>query len=252
MIARRISICLLALSVVCTGPVSAQDDNNLVQLITVQVRPGTNAMFEEYVKAVREASREQGLENYWFASQSVSGPPVYTIGLQRGSWASLNDAAPALAEAYGEEEAARLEGLLRRSVSEVNNEFYRTRMDLSVPNQAGPIDGLIYYRLGINQGMMGQYIEGSMKTREASLAVVPDSAYIVQIPQMGANGVRVVGFVRSWSDLDEGIMNPGARVIEHFGQQEGQELISMINETINSIEMTVHRPRGDLNHFPED
>jgi hypothetical protein len=254
MIARTITVCVLAVALLAFGTTGAQEEGNLVQAITVKVRPGTNAKFEEFVRAFRDASQQQGLENYWLSAESASGQPAYTFNMTMSGWGDMANPGPQLIEAFGEEEAMRIEGLLESSVEEMHVAFYETQPDLSVlPTEAmdTPPVAVLYSLITLNPGMAPQYIEATRMTREASLAVVPDSYYVVQAPGFGANGVRVIGIIQEWGDLDTN-MGPGQRVIAHYGEEEGAHISQMATESISNIETTLYRTRPDLSYQPED
>ena len=157
-------------------------------------------------------------------------------------------------DAFGEEEAARLGGLAAQSIESTHVAFYEPRLDLShpPPEGSGPPDALTFSDLTLNPGTAQQYVEMSLKTREASVAVLPDAHFIVFMPDIGADAVRVVGLVRSWSDLDEPFINPGQRVMQHFGQEEGGRIVAQAGETISGFDVSLHRPRPDLSYVPED
>ncbi len=253
MIARTIRVFFLALVFVVSGHAMGQDNSGLMQVIKVKVRPGAGPQFEEFLRAFRDASRKQGLKNYWLASQSVSGEPTYTFNGQLKGWADLGNAGPQLANAFGQKEADRLEGLASASIASMKTAFYRTHVDLSVlpPQQMPkPPAAVIYFAITLKPGMEQQYMEGSRKTREASLAVTPDSHYVVQMPEFGADSVRVIGLVQSWDDL-EATPGPQQRVIQHFGADEGGKIVAKINDTVANLAMELDRTRPDLSYQPE-
>ncbi len=253
MIARTLRVCLVALVVVVSGHAMGQETSNLMQVITVKVRPGAGPQFEEFLRAFRDASRKQGLKNYWLASQSVSGEPTYTFNGALNGWSDLGNAGPQLAKAFGQKEADRLEGLVNGSVDSIKTVFYRTHPDLSVlpPQQMPkPPAAVMYFSIMLKPGMEQQYLDGSQKTREASLAVTPNSYYVLQMPEIGARSVRVIGLVQKWEDLEA---NPGPqqRVIQHFGADEGGKIVAMINDTVANLTVQLDRTRPDLSYQPE-
>ena len=247
-----VALCFLA--VFASVPVLAQDTPAVNQVVTVKVKPGANAGVEEYVAAVREASYQLGLENYWLASQSVSGPAIYTFVLSRDGWSGMADPGPQprFAEVFGEREAERLTEVFANSVESVNTAFYVSRPALSIPpnDLQGTPDAVIYYNLTINDGMMGQYVETAIATREAAQAVAPDRRYIVQTPSFGATSVRLVSIVNSWSDLNSNL-GPGQMVAQHYGETLGGALGAAAQETIANIEVSLNRTRPDLGYQPD-
>jgi hypothetical protein len=109
----------------------------------------------------------------------------------------------------------------------------------------------VYYDIALNPGRLQQYGEMSRKTTEASVALYPRSYYLTQTPSVGATGVRVVGLVPSWSDLDTPFPGPAQRVLEHFGPEEGARINAMASEAIRETRISLHRVRPDLSYQPE-
>jgi hypothetical protein len=255
MLARITCVSLATLALLASGSAGAQDDSNLVQVITVHVRPAANTQFEEYVRAVREASRKQNQTNFWLASQSVSGEPTYTFNIARsGGYADLVSPGPELLAAFGAKEGERLLALGRSSIESTRSAFYRTQADLSVPppeSNPTPV-AVLYSHISFNPGTGAQFAEMSRKTREASLAITPSAYYLTQTPNLGATGVRVVGLIQSWADLDRPTPGPAERVLQHFGPEEGGRINAMANGMISNIEYVLNRTRPDLNYQPDN
>ena len=251
---KSVIIALCSLAVLVSVPVSAQDAPAVNQVVTVKVKPGANAGVEEYVAAVREVSQQLDLENYWLASQSVSGPAIYTFVLNRDGWSGLADPGPQprFAEVLGEREAERLTNLFTNAVESVSTAFYVTRPALSVPpnDLEGTPDAVIYYNLTIHEGMMPQYVQTAIATREAAQAVAPDLRYIVQTPSFCATGVRLVAIINSWSDLSSNL-GPGQMTVQHYGDTLGAALSAAAQETIANIEISLNRTRPDLGYQPD-
>jgi hypothetical protein len=75
-VALVVGVALLAPALLLgAGPAAAQAQ--LARQLTVKVRPGMNAQFEEAVRALRDVSRKEGTKNYWLVSQTMSGEPLY-------------------------------------------------------------------------------------------------------------------------------------------------------------------------------
>lgn len=226
-----------------------------MQLVTIKVKPGGNAAFEEYVTAVQRAAQQLECTDYWLTAQSVSGEPTYTVALPRASgWGAVGDPGvlPRLAEAFGEREAERLYGLASSSIESVYTAFYQGQPQLSNPRpeMAGAPDAVIMYELEIHPNMGMQYAEASALTREAAVAIAPNQHYLVMAPGLGASHVLVVGFVERWTDLDTPRPGPGQLVLQHFGPGTGAAINARAQETIANMTVNIHRTRPDLSYEP--
>jgi hypothetical protein len=185
MITKLSGVTLAVVVLLFSAPLLAQDGATLVQAVTVKVRPGTNLQFEEYIRAVREAAQRQNVANYWRAVQSVSGEPTYTFNFPRSGWSDLADPGPQLAEVFGTDEAARLLRLAQESVEQVNVAFYMLQPDRSnAPPEGMTFDAVIYVHQYLNPGMAGQWAEVARKTRDASVALLPDAYFLNQTPSL--------------------------------------------------------------------
>lgn len=230
----------------------AQDEVALVRDLTVHVRPGMEAQFEEVVRAYREASREQGLENYWLSAQAVSGRPGYIFRFPMSSWADLSEPEPELSETFGDREANRLMGLLSDSVEASHTAFYRQLASLShpPPNMDETPEALIYIDFTLAPNGGPQYQEMSTRTAEAFRAVRPDYYFFTALPDLGASGPRTILWTPSMSDLDSPAGPPGEAVLEHFGPEEGARINAM-SESLESFTYSLYRTRPDLNYQPD-
>lgn len=254
MFRRLISMVFLSFVVGAAAPAVAQDQSPpLVEIVTVEINPGSEALFEEFIMGLRTAASQSGSNNYWLVSQSVSGPPVYRFHLQHGTWATYGEPDPAVVDALGERETTRIYDLARQSVKSVSRAFYRPLENISVTRaeMERPPDAVTYNFMELNPGTAGIYVETAALTAEASGTLYPDAAYTINAPGIGADGFLVIGVVEHWSDMDTPLPNPGQRVIEHFGQERGAEIIARVGESIVGFTTVLARTRPDLNYQPE-
>lgn len=236
-------------------PAFAQSETELVQVATFTVKPGMNAQFEEVVTAFREASRQQGTENYWLSAQSVSGTPVYRFHIARSAWGDLSNPEPELAEVFGADEAARLMSLLADSVSSEHTAFFAEQADMSYdsPANAGQTpEGLVYIDFMLNPNTAPMFSEKTRAQKVASSTLYPDDSFGVSMPGLGANGPRTILVLQSFSDLDRNQLGTVQRLFEHFGEEEGARLTNLAGQSIASFEATLFRTRPDLNYQPSD
>lgn len=230
----------------------AQDDTALVQVLTAHVKPGMEARFEEVLSAYRQASREQGAENYWLSAQAISGEPAYRFHIAMSSWGDLANPQPQLSETFGEREVARLMALLSDSVTSMHTAFFREPANMSnpPPDTGEPPAALIYIDFTMNNpDAAQQWGQMTIKTAEAFRAVLPDFHFVAAMPDFGATGPRTILILPSMSDLDTPGAPPGEIVVQHFGEEEGARINAMA-ESIESSTASLWRPRPDLNYQP--
>lgn len=241
---------LSSLMIVLAGPVAAQDEVTIVQELTVSVKPGMEAQFEELVKAFAEASRRQKLENFWLSAQSMSGEPLYRFNMAQESWAGFANPGPQFREVFGEREAARLDGLARDSIAWSRTAFFEQHSSMSRPPVDMTPEALVYYAFTLQPGGAPRFLEMSTKVNEASAATVPSSRYVSALPSFGAPGARTIVLLEHLSDLDTPQMPPQQRLMRHFGQTEGARINAIAGEAIAGIDVTLFRTRPDLNYQP--
>lgn len=242
------------LSIFLVGPVQAQDGATLVQVLTVSVKPGKDTQFEQAVRMFRDASRKQGMQNYWLSAQSVSGAPVYRFHVNRSGWGTLSNPGPNLVQALGAEEAARLAALLHESIESEHVAFFNEIASAShVPAtaMATPPQGLIYIDFTLNPGTASQFLEMVNAQKIASSTMYPNNYFGVSMPNFGADGPRTILILNSFGDLDRQTMGVAQRLTEHFGQTEGARLNQLAQQSIAGFEATLFRTRSDLNYQPE-
>ena len=241
---------LLSSLIVLAAAARAEDNVTIVQELTVSVRPGTEAQFEEFVKAYADVSRRQKLTNYWLSSQSMSGEPLYRFAMAHGSWGDFANPGPQLAKVLGEKEATRLTGLARDSIAWMRTAYFQQHSAMSRPMPAGdgPPEALLYIAFTLKPGAAAKFLELSSKTAEASAATVPNAYFVGALPSFGAPGGRTILLFKHLSDLDTPLKPPQQRVIEHFGQAEGERINALAGEAVQNIEITLFHTRPDLNY----
>ena len=252
-VALLVGVALLAPALLLgAGPAAAQAQ--LARQLTVKVRPGMNAQFEEAVRALRDVSRKEGTKNYWLVSQTMSGEPLYIFNSTGSSFGDFAQPGPQVAKVLGEAEAKRIGELAAASIESTSSAFYRPQPELShVPAPgtmtAPPVAIGVFY-ISINPGMQAQYLEGTRKSREASMAVAPKSYFQTSLPAVGATGPRTVVFYYSWAELDSPGPGVQQRVTRHFGAQEGARINESMGKAIGGFDMVLARTRPDLNYQP--
>jgi hypothetical protein len=92
--------------------------SRFLYMVTVRVRPGRAAEYEDQIKMVRDARAKGGNKSTWFVSQSVVGQPlgVYFITRPLASLADI-DGAPALSQVLGDKYKGYQKGIADNTFS---------------------------------------------------------------------------------------------------------------------------------------
>ena len=233
----------------------AQDQPAMATVLTVEVEPGANAAFEEFILAFRAGAERTGSSLHWLASQNEVGDGnTYTFTRQFGNWAEFeNPANGFMVEAYDEAERARIVGLYNDSVESVSSSAYIARPDLS--RGGGPVipepAAVIYLDIKVHQGMGPRFEAVVRKVVEATATAAPDLYWITLATSFGVAGTyRFVTVVDEWEDLNTPPKPVPQRLIEHFGAAEGSRLAQEAASVIESINQKLRRVRRDLARPP--
>ena len=231
-------------------------------VITIEVKPGANAQFEEFVHKLRDAVEKNKGPERWLASQSMSGNSVYTFTRPFATWAGEfgQAASDPLIKAYGDQEAARLLGLLAASAANESTAFYVGRPDLSRPRPpvaagspaATPV-AVEYLDLNVKLGKEQQFEGYVKKLIEATNKAAPNAYWEMRQRQFGpgnAAGYRVVLTYATWADLDKPEKPLQQRLTEQFGGAEGERLQGLATDALQGVNSRLNRVRTDLERPP--
>ena len=194
----KLSKCLAAvfLAVACSSGAMAQNaPGEFLVIYNIQVEPGANAQFEEYIKKIKEAAEKTGATLYWGASQLTYGGPgnSYAIGLQFDKWGEMDGwgAVPQiLEEAYGEEEAAKILRSGGMAIASSETTISRLMEDLSYNLKAMAPAPMIRVRVSeIKRDMQQDYRVFIAKVNEASEKAGDQRTVIRRTSTMGPSAV---------------------------------------------------------------
>ena len=231
-------------------------------VITVEVKPGANAQFEEFVHKLRDAVEKNKGSERWLASQSMSGNPVYTFSRPFATWAGEfgQAASDPLVKAYGDQEAARLLGLLAASAANESTAFYVARPDLSRPRPAtagapaATPAAVEYLDLNVKLGKEQQFEGYVKKLVEATNKTAPNAYWEMRQRQFGPGNAalyRVVLTYATWADLDRPPEKSlQQRLTEQFGAAEGERLQALATDALQGMNSRLNRVRNDLARPP--
>ena len=247
--------CLTLCLVGVTSAGLAQNPPGRWHVLTVDVRPGMNGQFVEFMTAFKEAADEIDYPMYWLTSQSaVGGTNNYTFHryLPTG-WNEL-EVSPGgvLGQVHNDREVERLLGLYNASAAHASSAGYNDRPDLS---REGPeptvVDAVTYIDVTVHQGMNQQFEEYVRQIITATDAVAPDIHWTMRSPSHGAdNAYRVVIAYEDWADIDAPGTPVPQRLIDHFGAARGAKIWAEGQEAIERIDTSLRRTHPDLTRWP--
>jgi hypothetical protein len=244
----------LAIACLCVAGTAAAADppksvNGLAEL-TVHLKPGTNAMYEEYRKAMKAAAEKTKAPNQWRMGREMTGSSnVYVIDRSFDSWEQFAAPGPDLEAAFGKAEAKRLQGLVQSSVESASTATYTIRADLSRPFPANrPVPASVtHVYISPKPGAQAQFESLVKKLVTATAATAKDQYWIMGAPGAGAEGrYLVIDLNMKWTDMDTPGKPIPQRLAEHFGATEGQLVWAELQGTVERMETVIGRPLPDL------
>jgi hypothetical protein len=235
----------------------AQDAPQKYSTLTIEVKPGMNAQFEEFISKYKAAAEQTNSPYRWTVAQSVSGNPVYSFTRPFQSFAALSDARPDLNKAFGAAEGARLLGLLQASVEGESSAIYVARPDLSRPRPEPGIQGtpeaVLFVDITVKSGKEEAFEGYAKKIVEASNAKATDQYWQIRQRMFGPGQLpvyRVVVVFAKWTELDRPGMPMSERLKQQFGAAEAERLEAIANDSIQGVNERLNRVRADLARPP--
>jgi hypothetical protein len=251
---------VLAVMLSASSGIQAQGAPQMYSTITIEVKPGMNAQFEEFIGKLKAAAEQTNSTFRWLASQSVSGSPVYTFSRPYGSFAALGEAAPDLVKVYGAAESARLLGLLQASAANESTTIYVARPDLSRPPPAAAAGAaaaapvaVLFIDLAVRPGKEQSFEEYTKKLIAAVSAKSPNQYWQMRQRTFGPGntaGYRVVVTFQKWADLDTPPKPMQQTMVEQYGAAEAARLEAVSNDAVQGVTQRLNRVRADLGRPP--
>jgi hypothetical protein len=242
----------LALAVCCLAPyAAAQDAAQSVSVLQVEVRPGSQGAFEEFVRHYKAAADKVGTTPSWYASSPAIGPTtMYSFSRPFSSFRELADPGNPMAAVYSTEEIARLQEVFRASVVASRTMTYDVRPDLSRPrpSDAPEPEVAIATLIEVKPGKAVQFEIYAKKVREATSEVAPQVYWTMFAPDIAAGTTYAVWAPTTWAALDNRPSPIEQRLLEAFGRRQGQEIHANGMDAIVGVTSQLRRVRPDLSH----
>jgi len=223
-----------------------------VSVITIEVKPGTQGVFETFVKKFKAAADSVENAPNWFASSpGIGSNTTYTFAQPFVSYAELFQDRNILAEVYEPAEIEEIMAMARSSMLSSDSAVYVHRPDLSrsFPETDKPPVVTLFIGFQIHEGKSGQFENFLRRVVEATDKVAPDLHWESYMGAIAADldyGVRIP----MWdaADLDVQPMGVKERLVEAFGKREGERLFESGQAAIDHVQDGVSRMRPDLSH----
>jgi hypothetical protein len=257
----------VALPALCIGSLigmsgaSAQNAPEKYRVLTVEVKPGMDAQFEEFIHKFRDAVEKNKGPQHWLASSSMSGNAVYFFTVPFATWAGEfgQNAPNPLIAAYGEQEAAKVLGLLAASTESETTAIYAARPDLSRPRpqatsgQAATPVAVEYVDLNVKIGKEQEFEGYVKKLIEATNKAEPTAYWQMRQRAFGPGNTpsyRAVVQFLTWADLDKQGKSLQQRLTEAFGAAEGEKIQGLASDALQGVNQRLARVRIDLERPP--
>ncbi len=225
------------------------------QVLEVNVKPGQELVYENYIKKVVAAADKAGAKQTWTAYSVTLGKPgaTYRVALGFNSWGERDgwNTVPAiLAKAYGQAEAERLmkEGgsATERSVSEVWENLPDLGTTVAAAAGATPPSVVRVQVTRIQPSMSTAYEALLAKFKPAYQAATGQPGVgrsILRMGQFSGSTYRRTQQFNKWSDLDapSGV----ALLQKHFGAQFPPMIDELRKMIVSQLEFVSTR-RADL------
>ena len=243
----------LALLFFTAVTLQAQDAPQHAMVRTTVVKPGTNAKFEEFILKIKEAAEKTDAPYRWVTSVAFAGgDESYNTVLLFNSWTMFDGQQDLLEAAYSKREVTRILKLLEDSVVTTHSTVYTLHTELSRMPPADQEElGVILAELTLNSGMNEQFADFMGKLKVATDATAPNAYWETWTPDFGGSGPLIVIPVKNWSQLDVQEKPLPQRFAEHFGEQEGRQIMETLPKMLSNASFTLHVNRPDLARPPE-
>ena len=249
---RFIAVSLLIGSAGIAGTALAQSfDAAVATLRTTEVHPGKNAVFEAALLKIVEATRQTSPDSGFATQVAAFGPGSTYYALSFYDKFSDVKPEPLLAEAFGQEEAARVVAMFAESVKSTRVQAFIPRPDLSRIKETGDHEVVWTVLITVNPGMVAQYERYLEQLVEATEKIDSDRHWFTYAPSAGSANLFRIAIPMQWTDLDSSGMPIPERLTKAFGERKSQAIQESGRAAVAHIEtlLTIRRP--DLSYQPD-
>ena len=227
--------------------VSAQQN---IALTTIKTKPGS--VVAPIFTTLRQAMDETRTPFYWLVAQAASGEERLVIATLYDSYSFMDvNWTGALGQALETDELVQFGNAIQNSFLSMSTARYVARPDLSrqpatPPPPNTPPDAVIMLDIEVAPGRNADFEAYARQVIEATDATAPNLYWNMVSPVFGTNNYLVSVFIQEWEMLDTPAKSIVQRVVEHFGERRGGQLVENANEFVVSVKTDLFRTRPDL------
>lgn len=225
----------------------------IMQIVTYHMNPSSESRFVAAVTTVKETMEETNGSAYWLAAQSASGSSSFMIAVPHASFTELgSDPLAVLGDVLTQEELGALGENMQASVSHVSRAFYANRPDLgrAAPATDAVPDAVVTIEIEVAAGRNSEFEDWARKVVEATEATAPGAYHTMMSPVFGTNNYLAVVIIPKWADLDGNTKSVQQRILEHFGQREGQRMLEENRSVVLGTTTNLWRTRAEIARPP--
>jgi hypothetical protein len=246
----------LGLALLAATPVAAQGKaTEYLQVLTVTVKPGAVADYEDYVKKVLAAmNKAPGSPPVVYTMQALSGPSyTYVISFPFNKWGDTENwlnTGQILAKAYGEAEAAKMMKAGRSAIERSDTTVYRlsnSSSSTAVPNPLPKYAHMV--RTEIAAGGAREYEAYLGKVKDAEIKQSAPGR-IRRTSVQGQSGVYLSIRLHQTQAERDGWPGPGEIMTKAYGEAEANRTLDAANRVVQKREILLLLTRPDLSRMP--
>ncbi len=230
----------------------AQTFEGVATLRTTEVYPGKNALFEEALAKVIEATRQVTPESGFSTQVAGLGPGARYYSLSFYEKFSDMRPEPLLVQAFGDEEAGRIVAMFAESVKGTAVQAFIPRADLSRTRELDSFEVVWTVLITVKPGMADQYEEYLKQVVEATTQADPGRFWFTYAPSAGAANVYRIAIPMNWTDLDRRGLPIAERLEKAFGERRAAAIMEQGRSATEHVESLLTIARPDLSYVPAD
>ena len=240
-----------AILILFSYSVAAQQN---IALTTIRTNSGTLA--DPVFNTIRQAMEETNTPFYWLVAQAASGEERLMVATLYDSYSFMDvNWTGAIGQALAPDELVQFGNAISTSFKSITTARYRARPDLGrtpppVQGVQPPPDAVVTLEIEVANGRNADFEAWALQVVEATETSAPDMYWNMLAPAFGTNNYLVTAFIPQWEMLDVPAKSVAQRVIEHFGERRGNQMLEDSNEIVLSVKTELYRTRPDLSRPP--
>ncbi len=253
-----LSLAILVVSTANPAAMAAETPNReLVRVISLEIEPGKQQVFEAFVAQVRAAYVLEGGGNAWqMASTAIGENIIYTAAFAFSDWADL--APPArnvMLDAYGAEAAATALAGFDAAVVAQDSAVYRYlpaySRELPLDSAAPELQANVIIEL--RPSKVDAYLSALELVREARIRAGSPAFWGVYAGSLGASNRLVISYrITDWSTLNDPPGPLRGQLVAAFGEVQAEKTMAAMEAAEVRVETRLMQIRPELSYAPVD